>query len=212
MSESENCIKSLTAYEAIRELILSGKALAGSRLVIADLEEKLGIGRGPIREALLRLDRSGLVQNVPRKGAIVMPPPSFSEIQHIYNLRVDLECVLAIEAMRIANFDDIKEVERKLHNISDDNDGAHFFIKDRAFHRSIYVIACMPHLLTLLDSLLDHVEVFLTARHYHGHDRENLEAQHQAIVDALRYKDAAALTKAVKANVLIGLELIKYPH
>ena len=78
-------IKSLAAYDLIRDMILSGEALPGTRLVLVDLEKKLGVGRGPIRDALMRLDKSGLVQNIPYKGAIVMMPPSSKEIEHIFD-------------------------------------------------------------------------------------------------------------------------------
>ena len=65
MSKIFSKIKSLTAYEMIRNMILSGEALPGTRLVLTELEEKMGVGRGPIRDALMRLDKSGLVQNIP---------------------------------------------------------------------------------------------------------------------------------------------------
>ena len=52
-------MKSLIAYEKIRDMILSGIKRPGTRLILSELEEELGIGRGPIREALMRLDRSG---------------------------------------------------------------------------------------------------------------------------------------------------------
>ena len=71
MNKIASKIKSLTAYEMIRDMILSGEALPGTRLVLTELEEKTGVGRGPIRDALMRLDKSGLVQNIPYKGAVV---------------------------------------------------------------------------------------------------------------------------------------------
>ena len=58
MNKIASKIKSLTAYEMIRDMILSGEALPGTRLVLTELEEKTGVGRGPIRDALLRLDKS----------------------------------------------------------------------------------------------------------------------------------------------------------
>ena len=57
MSKIFSKIKSLTAYEMIRNMILSGEALPGTRLVLTELEEKMGVGRGPIRDALMRLDK-----------------------------------------------------------------------------------------------------------------------------------------------------------
>ena len=81
MSSDASNIKSLRAYEKIRNLILSGAKLPGTRLVLAELEQELDMGRGPIREALMRLDRSGLVRNVPYKGAIVATPPKLKEMK-----------------------------------------------------------------------------------------------------------------------------------
>ena len=72
----KSTIKSLIAYKMIRDGILSGEFLPGSRLILSELEQKLGLGRGPIRDALMRLDRSGLIENIPFKGAIVKSPPS----------------------------------------------------------------------------------------------------------------------------------------
>ena len=60
MADNKSFMKSLQAYEKIRDMILTGVKLPGTRLVLSELEAELGIGRGPIREALMRLDRSGL--------------------------------------------------------------------------------------------------------------------------------------------------------
>ena len=99
MAGNPSSMKSLQAYEKIRDMILSGVKLPGTRLVLSELESELGIGRGPIREALMRLDRSGLVKNIPYKGAIVATPPTQKEILHIYDLRANLEAKLAVEAI-----------------------------------------------------------------------------------------------------------------
>lgn len=209
MSEQFSNIKSLAAYEAIRELILTGEALAGSRLVIADLEQRLGIGRGPIREALMRLDRSGLVQNLPHRGAIVTPPPSLREMEHVYMLRVNLESVLAVEAMYHATDEDITALEERIRLMHKDPEGVQFFHLDRSFHSAMYSLSKMPHLLNILDSLFDHVEIFLTTHYYRPQDREHLCEQHEQIMVAFKSNDADALRSAISTNVLIGLELIR---
>ena len=78
--------KAITAYKLIRDGILCGEFLPGSRLVLMDLEKKLGLGRGPIRDALMRLDRSGLIEHIPFKGAIVKKPPSIGGLIHRFFL------------------------------------------------------------------------------------------------------------------------------
>lgn len=59
------------AYEAIGGLILSGGVQAGERLVETELSKQLNISRGPIREALMRLEQEGLVCSSPYRGTTV---------------------------------------------------------------------------------------------------------------------------------------------
>ncbi len=202
-------IKSLQAYNLIRELILQGELLPGSRLVLADLEEKLNVGRGPIREALMRLDRSGLIQNLPYKGAVVAPLPSVREIQYMYDVRVQLECILATEAMNHAGEEEYRQLEEILRSMEDTSDNSLFFHPDREFHYTLYKMAGMPHLLNTASSLVDHVEIFLNSRYYGVQDQKMLMEQHKEILQAFRDKDAARLCENLKKNILIGLELIR---
>lgn len=202
-------IKSLQAYNLIRELILQGELLPGTRLVLADLEEKLNVGRGPIREALMRLDRSGLIQNLPYKGAVVAPLPSVREIQYMYDVRVQLECILATEAMNHAGEEEYRQLEEILRSMEDTSDNSLFFHPDREFHYTLYKMAGMPHLLNTASSLVDHVEIFLNSRYYGVQDQKMLMEQHKEILQAFRDKDAARLCESLKKNILIGLELIR---
>jgi DNA-binding GntR family transcriptional regulator len=56
------------AYGRIRALVLEGEILPGSRLGQAELAERLGISRTPVREALRRLTGEGLAEFVPNRG------------------------------------------------------------------------------------------------------------------------------------------------
>lgn len=57
------------AIERVRALINSGKLVPGQRLVEVDLMRELGLGRGPVREALRILSGDGIVELVPNRGA-----------------------------------------------------------------------------------------------------------------------------------------------
>ena len=218
MSKITSKIKSLTAHEMIRDMILSGEALPGTRLVLTELEEKMGVGRGPIRDALMRLDKSGLVQNIPYKGAVVTLPPSFREMEHIYQLRIQVEIVLAMEAMRVASDSDIAQLEEiasAMENSSPEE--PYFFHKDREFHRTLYAISKMYHLQAIVDHLLDYVEAFLNLRHYASADKELFIQQHSVIIQALKDHNKNILVETLKENIMVGLELIRkemarFPH
>lgn len=202
--------KSLVAYEMICNMILSGEALPGTRLILADLEQKLGVGRGPIRDALLLLDKSGLVQNVPFKGAIVMLPPSYREMHLIYQQRCQLEIALALEAMHNATPEEIDALAATAEAMHlEGKEKEYFFHIDREFHRQLYQLSRMPHMLSIVEHLMDFVQAFLTLRAYSPAHKELFNTQHGLIIQALRQKDEALLRSTLENNIMVGLEAVR---
>jgi DNA-binding GntR family transcriptional regulator len=76
--------------DQLREEILDGRLPAGSRLVETELAERFGVSRGPIRDALRELARSGLALDLPRRGTFVS---SLSErdLEEVYAIRRAIE-------------------------------------------------------------------------------------------------------------------------
>ncbi|MEJ2057493.1 MAG: GntR family transcriptional regulator [Desulfofustis sp.] len=200
-------MKSLKAYEIIRDMILRGEKLPGSRLIISDLENELKIGRGPIREALMRLDRTGLIKNIPYKGAIVGTPPTQKEIFHIYDLRIDLEVKLAVEALgNITDIDLVKLV--KLHRAMQKFPMNHHQL-DSEFHFLIYDASNLPHLCNIAKILRGSVESVLNIYRRERQHCEKFNREHGLIIEALKRQDAEELKKTVAVNIESGLEIIK---
>ncbi len=217
MKELKLKTKSQIAYDMIREMILNGTALPGSRLILMDLEEKLGVGRGPIRDALLLLDQSGLVQNVPFKGAIVMLPPSYKEMQIIYEQRKQVEIALAIEALKNATQQQIDDLEKQVLEMEKNSKNEHYFFHiDRKFHRQLYQLSNMPHLVSIVEHFMDFVQTFLTVRTYSEENIELFNKQHKNIIKALNTKNEKLLAETLEENIMIGLKFVqeemqKYP-
>src|SRR5262249_37772206 len=82
--------------ELLKE-IMEGRLRPGERLVVQELAERLGVGRAPIREALITLSGIGVVEMRPNRGAVVRSVGA-REVRDIYLLRRALEC----EAIRYA--------------------------------------------------------------------------------------------------------------
>src|SRR3546814_19413318 len=78
------------AYQGLLAAIAEGRLKPGERVRETALAEELGISRTPIREALQRLARDGLVQLDARSGARVAEL-SLAAIQELYDLREILE-------------------------------------------------------------------------------------------------------------------------
>lgn len=203
-------VKSLLAYERIRDMILTGEKLPGARLVIADLAKELGIGHGPIREAVMRLDRVGLVRNEPYKGAVVAQPPKLKEIETFYSIRIIMEQEMALEAMHHMTEDDFRQLEEILAQLkSIDLVSEEFFTLDWKFHTVIFEASKLSHLALIVHKLLDYTGTFLIFHQYDERDCTKFNQEHELMIKALREKDAETLTKTLESNLLGGLSLVK---
>jgi DNA-binding GntR family transcriptional regulator len=207
LKTDEGSMKSLMAYDKIRELILTGKKYPGTRLVLSELETELGIGRGPIREALMRLDRSGLVRNVPYKGAIVAPLPKKKEMEYIFSIRVNLEAELAKVALKNLTEEDLKELENtheKMQCMPQD-----FYSLDRHFHNILYEASNYPHLCLIVHKLVESVEAFLNLFQHDENDYRIFLEEHALILESLKNGDSEKLQQAVADNIKSGMRRIE---
>ncbi len=206
MATNKSSMKSLKAYEVLRDMILGGEKLPGSRLILFDLEEELSIGRGPIREALMKLERSGLVVNLPYKGAIVATPPTKKEIFHIYELRIDLEVKLATEAMEYLTDADIVMLQ-EYHTQMQEFPVDHHDLDSR-FHFIIYDASNFPHLCNVAKSLRLSVESVLNIYRRNQEHCLKFNKEHGVIIEAIKEQDLEKLKRTIALNIESGLEII----
>ena len=154
----------------------------------------------------MRLDRSGLVRNIPYKGAVVATPPKPKEIRHIYDLRVDLEVKLALEAMENMTpkvLSELRAIHDRMARVQGD-----FYSLDRKFHAALYEASDLPHLCGIAEKLILPVEVFLNAYHQDEEDCRRFHAEHGEILQALVEKDAETLRTVLTANIKAGFQVI----
>jgi DNA-binding GntR family transcriptional regulator len=125
--------------DALRERILAGGFAPAERLVEMDIARRLGISRGPVREALARLREEGLVRDVARRGWFVeqLTPDDLDEI---YVLRAALEsraARLIIERGDTAALDTLGELLDGLRAAAAGGDREAFAQLDLDFHEQI---------------------------------------------------------------------------
>lgn len=153
-------VKSLqeTVYGKLRDTIATGQFRAGDRVVEAQLATKLGVTRGPIREALCRLEHDGFVMRVPGRGVFVNEFQKASLVE-VCKIRAVLESLAAREAA--ARCDEVAAIRlrRQLDKLNQASEQVvqsarplreELFEADEEFHHLIADIACMPFLKKLL--------------------------------------------------------------
>jgi DNA-binding GntR family transcriptional regulator len=105
-SKKKNCqsLKQI-AYEKISAMIIGGEFGPNMELSENPLSEKLGISRTPIREAFLQLEKEGLIEIIPRKGAFLRKITT-KEIQELFQVREVVEGLAAyLAAGKFSNED-----------------------------------------------------------------------------------------------------------
>ena len=99
------------AYDAIETLIATLQLEPGSPVVEADIAERTGLGRTPVREALLRMTSVGLIDQQPRRGLLVSSIDLADHLDVIQTRRV-LETLIASCSARRATAAERKDIVR----------------------------------------------------------------------------------------------------
>ncbi|MBS0389721.1 MAG: GntR family transcriptional regulator [Comamonadaceae bacterium] len=99
------------AYDAIEALISTLEMQPGSPVVEAEIAERTGLGRTPVREALLRMVSIGLIEQQPRRGLLVSAIDLAAHLDVIQTRRV-LECLIATCSARRATAAQRQEILR----------------------------------------------------------------------------------------------------
>jgi DNA-binding GntR family transcriptional regulator len=135
------------AVDALRELVLTGSLPAGSRLNEVELAARLGISRGPLREAIRHLASEGLLVLVAHRGAYV-PSATADDVRALFELRTALECAAAeLAASRRTESDVIRLRAVCAESRRANQAGERFPYKlDLAFHRALLDAARSPRI------------------------------------------------------------------
>lgn len=180
--------------EALQNAIVTGDIKPGEKLREPELARQFGTSRGPLRDALRRLEARRLVTNKPNSGARVVSL-SPQQLVELYQVREALEGMTARLAASNMSDEEIGELTQLLDRHEEEvqrKDGAAYFQQegDLDFHFRI-AEGCRNELLR--SSLCeDHYHLMRLYRHKfssrHGQPRNAL-AEHRMILEAIRERD-----------------------
>lgn len=178
-------------FTTLRQAILKGELLPGERLMEIQLAEKMGVSRTPIREAIRKLEREGLVIMVPRKGAEVA---GISEkmLRDVLEVRMTLEKLALRLAFKRQGTDLIEKLEAAEQAFQDAIEGEKLIDMaeaDEHFHFLIYEAADNDKLRELLNSLKENMYRYRLEYLKDGNYRRSLMEEHNAIIEAFRAND-----------------------
>lgn len=190
-------------YERLRDDIVSGELQPGAQLVEARIAEELGVSKTPVREALIRLQRDGLVAIEPYRGARVAQP-SPEDVREILELRLLLECQIARDLANRRPPDVIRALQRSIDRCwgALANGDRRRFLDCLTEFSDVQAEACgnsrMARLLVDLRSVL--LVIGTTSLRAPGRERRSVE-EHEMILDAIKAGDAEGAAAATAAHI-----------
>ena len=189
------------AIDTIRTGILSGELAPSARLIPGELEEKLNLGRVPIREALKELAGTGLVKLLPNRGAIVAPLLDSGELYEVFSLRYDLEGKAAYRAAKFATQERIAYLRKINNDTLQQTDPFAYTLANRSFHLELYKTAEWSFLQKLITQLYDQMIIVRASFPTDMSMREKFTMEHSKIIDAVEKHDSELAQKLTQSHI-----------
>ncbi|EGR2499783.1 GntR family transcriptional regulator [Vibrio cholerae] len=213
-STEKESTKSENLTEYLIEAIVEGQLAPGSKISEPELAKQFQVSRGPLREALMRVEGLGLIERIPHIGARVIQL-SPTKLVELYAVREALESMAARLAARNITEIELAGLESLLSTHSthiDQVEGASYFHQqgDFDFHYRIIQASRNQQLIGLLCDELYHLLRMYRYQSPRSHSRpvEALE-EHKFILRAIRQRDEELAEMLMRRHISRSRQLIE---
>ncbi len=193
------------AYTLILEAIDGGVYRPGDRLVEAELAERFGVSRTPVREALQRLETQSMLARDGR--SLIVASLDHNQLAELYVVRAELEGLAAKLAAKHASPEEVKvladmvEADREFLN-----DPSALSRANRRFHKQIHLASHNRYLVQQLDLVHRSMALLATTSLAAEGRGEAALGEHEAIVKAIAAGDGEAAADALRSHISRAFE------
>ncbi|RXJ73727.1 GntR family transcriptional regulator [Veronia nyctiphanis] len=186
--------KSDNLTEMLIEAIISGELLSGSKISEPELSRRYKVSRGPLREAMMRIETLGLIERSPHIGARVITL-SETQLKEIYSVREALEVMAVRQACQHITSEELHSLKKLLTTHQQhivDAKGASYFLQsgDFDFHYCVIKASRNQKLVSLLcDELYHLIRMYRTQFSRLRSSPKSALKEHFQIFDALCERD-----------------------
>lgn len=197
------------AYDTLREAIVRLELAPGQALTERGLSERLGVSKSPIRDALIRLEREGLVRSSPFKGFEVAPL-SEADCREVFQVREALEvyCVECFardhDGPQLAA---IEETHREQAALIEAGRPLEAYTRSR-FHALLMGFLRNPTFVSASRIVQAHVQRIQHVAVTIVGQIEQTHREHEAILEAVRARDGVTAARRMRAHVYSVLDQV----
>lgn len=209
------------AYETLKHAIVTGELAAGSRIVETDYSERMHISRTPLREALRKLERDGLVEYLPHRGVMVRAF-TVDDVEEIYTIRNALEMLTLPSIVENATPEGIAELRAvlaKMDPLEEENNVEQISPLAREFHAKLTEMSGKKRIIRAIESQDEYIRRFSSLSIAREHRRHLAHQEHHRLVDLVEAKDLEGFIELMQLHIerskqtcLAAMELTKLPR
>ena len=191
------------AYDVLKKAIITGEIPAGERIVETEYADRLHISRTPLREALRKLERDGLVEYVMRRGVIVHAFTT-EDVDQIYTIRNSLEMLTLPYIIENATAEDIASLREQLaemDKLMQKDDVEAISPLAREFHTELTAISGKNRILRVIEGQDEYIRRFSAMAIKQENLRSAAHEEHHRLVDLVEKRDLPAFESLMKQHI-----------
>ena len=194
--------------QEIERAILQGEYEPGSKLIEATLAQKMGVSRGPVREAFRMLEEAGLVRNEKNRGVFVRDIP-IDEAVEIFDLRAAMDELVGRKLARDITPTQLKEVKGlvdAMEKAVKAEDAYNYHLLNLKFHDRLVEMAGNSKLTAIYRKLIKELSLFRRLNLADGWLLPISANEHRQIVKAIASGDPETAGRAMFDHVIESKE------
>lgn len=199
-------LTTLVQHELERQ-IMAGELMPGAKLNEIEVAGRLGVSRGPVREAFRALEEAGLLRTEKNRGVFVRVV-SLQEAEEIYELRAVLDEYVGrtlAERITIDQLNGLREIVEAMHAANRGGDAEAYYRLNLSFHEAMVAAVGNRKLLETYRGLVKELNLFrhqaLTAS---AEAAPASEREHREIVSAIASREPERAAQVVREHVERG--------
>ena len=197
-------------FESLKHSIVMGKISSGEWLVESHIAETLGISRTPVREAIHKLEREGLIERQPRGGFTVLGLTR-NDIEETFGIRSVLEGYAARLAAVKHNKEELDALEKKIEEFQNALDRKRMNLLpaiNTEFHDLLYSLSKSSKLISIINGLRDQIYRFRKMNLKEEKFAATSNQDHIQMLQSIRKRNAEGAERLAREHILRGREIV----
>lgn len=191
------------AYETLKHAIITGELPAGSRIVETEYAERMHISRTPLREALRKLERDGLVEYMLRRGVVVRAF-TIADVEEIYTIRNALEMLTLPSIVQNATPEDIRRLRgilKEMDPLDDAGDIPQLSPRARRFHAELTALSGLKRTIRAIEGQDEYITRFSALAIAKEDRRHAAHQEHHELLNLVERRDLPGFERLMRKHI-----------